>query len=142
MKRTLLMMALLAIALVAYGDDGGRRFTVVMSGGQEAPGPGDPDGTGLAVLRFNPGQEQLCFQILVSDITLPAAAAHVHIAPPGAPGPVVIPVTPPDASGNSSGCVSAERELIKAIIQDPGSYYINVHTSDFPPGAVRGQLSK
>jgi hypothetical protein len=33
-------------------------------------------------------------------------------------------------------------DLIKAIRQNPEAYYVNVHNSDFPTGAVRGQLSK
>ena len=32
MKKVLLFVSLIAIALVAYGDNGGRRFTTVMSG--------------------------------------------------------------------------------------------------------------
>ncbi len=29
---------------------------------------------------------------------------------------------------------------IKAIRTHPGQYYVNVHTADYPAGAVRGQL--
>jgi len=55
----------------------------------------------------------------------------------------VVPLTPPDATGVSTGCVSSvNQDLIKAIIQHPEEYYINVHNADFPAGAVRGQLSK
>jgi hypothetical protein len=142
MKRALLFVAIVALALVAYGDDGGRKFTVAMTGAQEAPGPGDPDGSGIAILRLNPGREQVCFQLLVEDITLPVSAAHIHEAPPGEPGPVVVGLAAPNASGEASGCVSASRELILDIIGEPEEYYVNVHTSDFPAGAVRGQLSR
>ncbi len=142
MKRTLLFAAVIALALVAYGDDGGRRFSTTLSGANEVPGPGDTDGTGTAVLQLNPGQEQVCFQILVSNITLPATGAHIHEAVAGVAGPIVVPLTPPDASGFSSGCVSADREEIMEIIQEPEEYYVNVHNSDFPAGAIRGQLSK
>jgi hypothetical protein len=38
--------------------------------------------------------------------------------------------------------VSAPRELILEIIQNPEAFYVNVHNADFPAGAVRGQLSK
>ncbi len=142
MKKVLLFVSLIAIALFAYGDNGGRRFSVVLTGAEEAPGPGDPDGIGFAVLRLNPGTEQVCFSITVENITLPATGAHIHEAPAGSPGPIVVSLTAPDENGSSSGCVSADREEILEIIRHPEDYYVNVHSSEFPAGAVRAQLSK
>jgi hypothetical protein len=143
MKRALLIVSIVALALVAYGDDGGRKFTVALTGAEEAPGPGDPDGIGIAVLRLNPGTQQVCFDITVENITLPATGAHIHEAPAGSPGPIVVPLTAPDETGHSSGCVEADREQILEIIRQPAEYYVNVHTlPDFGPGAVRGQLSR
>jgi hypothetical protein len=143
MKRALLIVSLVALALAAYGDDGGRKFTVALTGAEEAPGPGDPDGIGIAVLRLNPGTQQVCFDITVENITLPATGAHIHEAPAGSPGPIVVPLTAPDETGHSSGCVEADREQILEIIRQPEDYYVNVHTlPDFGPGAVRGQLSR
>jgi hypothetical protein len=138
----LVMIILTVLALTGIAADGGRKFNVEMTGAAEAPGPGDPDGSGTASLRLNPGQGEVCFQLEVSDIALPANGAHIHRAPAGSPGPIVVPLTPPDASGSSSGCVSADRALIKDIIQNPEEYYVNVHNAEFQPGAVRGQLSK
>jgi hypothetical protein len=142
MKRVLLFVSLIAIALVTYGDDGGRKFTVVMTGAEEAPGPGDPDGIGFATLRLNPGTGQVCFDIRVENIALPATGAHIHEAPVGEPGPIVVGLTAPDESGTSSGCVDADREEILEIIREPEEYYINVHSTEFPAGAVRAQLAR
>jgi len=55
---------------------------------------------------------------------------------------VLVPLAPPDASGTSSGCVSVDPDLIKAIRQNPENYYVNVHTTDYPGGALRGQPAK
>jgi hypothetical protein len=121
-------------------DQGGRPITVAMTGAEEAPGPGDPDGTGTARFTFNPGQQEICYALTVSGID-PATAAHIHVAPRGSPGPVVVPLQPP-TSGSSQGCATASRELILAIMQTPEAYYVNVHNPAFQPGAVRGQLSK
>jgi hypothetical protein len=40
----------------------------------------------------------------------------------------------------SGGCVGADRQLIRAILQHPSAYYVNVHNAPFPAGALRGQL--
>jgi hypothetical protein len=126
--------------LGSHPGEGGRPISVEMTGAAEAPGPGDPDGSGTATFQLNQGQGEICFELTVSDID-PATASHIHIAPVGAPGPVVVPLTAP-TSGSSSGCVAAAADLIKAIRQNPENYYVNVHNAAFPGGAVRAQLSK
>jgi hypothetical protein len=145
-KNTVLYIALIVLAVLALASiaaDGGRKFTTTLTGEAEAPGPGDPDGSGTATLRLNYGQGEVCFEISVSGIALPVAAGHIHEAPVGEPGDVVVPLfLTPDADGSISGCVSADREEIKEIIQHPEDYYVNVHNAEFPAGALRGQLSK
>ena len=113
-------------------------ITVHMTGAEEVPLPGDPDGHGTATLRLNPGLRQVCWTLEVTGIA-PATAAHIHLAPAGSPGGVVVPLSAP-TSGMSSGCTEVQRELVLDIIRDPGAYYVNVHNADYPGGAVRGQL--
>jgi hypothetical protein len=137
------LVAALVLSVGALAKDGGRPFTTALTGAAEVPGPGDPDGSGTALLRLNPGLEQVCFELSVSDITLPTTGAHIHVGTATEAGPVVVGLIPPDASGTSSGCVSADADLIKAILQNPENYYVNVHTVPlYAAGAVRGQLSK
>jgi len=122
----------------------GCTLTATLAGVNEVPKPGDPDGTGTATLtitRPETGPGEICFQIETTNLTLPAAAAHIHAGPAGIAGPVVVPLGAPDASGKSSGCVSGvDRSLIKTLLLYPSDYYVNVHTPDFPDGAERGQL--
>ena len=135
------LLLAVATSVAALAADGGRPFSTAMTGAAEVPGPGDPDGSGTAVLRLNAGKQEVCFELVVSDIA-PATAAHIHVGPAGVAGPVVVGLTPP-TSGTSSGCVTGvDPELIKAIIQTPQNYYVNVHNAEYPAGAVRGQLSK
>lgn len=139
-----LLIAALAVAGMAASAaaDGGRPFTTALTGAAEVPS-GDPDGSGTATITLNQGLGEVCFWISVSDIALPATGAHIHVGAAGVAGPVVVPLTAPDASGTSSGCTSGvSAELIKAIRQNPENYYVNVHSSEYPAGAVRGQLSK
>ena len=55
-------------------------------------------------------------------------------------GNVVVTLVAPNASGVSFGCVSAPADVIAAIRANPSNYYVNVNTTDFPDGAIRGQL--
>src|SRR5438128_6998591 len=106
---------LAALALSGPASAGGRPFSTTLSGANEVPGPGDPDGSGTAHLTLNSGSGEVCFQITVSNIALPATGAHIHEAPVGSAGPIVVVLVPPDESGSSSGCVSADSALIKDI---------------------------
>jgi hypothetical protein len=85
------------------------------------------------------GQGQLCYRIAASNLP-PAAAAHIHRGAAGVAGAVVVPLTTPNAAGTSSGCAKAARPLVASILKAPASYYVNVHTEEFPGGAIRGQL--
>jgi hypothetical protein len=118
---------------------GGRPLSAELTGAAEVP-PANPDGSGFAMITLNQGQGMVCWELSVTDIA-PATAAHIHRAPAGVNGPVVVPLSPP-TDGFSSGCISADPELIKEIRQSPEEFYVNVHNADFPGGAVRGQLSK
>jgi CHRD domain len=140
------IVAVAALTLAASADAiGGAKRVTSLNGAEEcsatACNTGDPDGSGLADITLNVGQGSVCWDITVADIALPATAAHIHEAPAGQPGPVVVPLSPPDASGHASGCTSADPTLIQDIVDNPAEYYVNVHNVDFPAGAVRGQLS-
>jgi len=128
-------------AMTVIGDQGGRPLTADLTGPNEVPFPGgDADGTGSALITLNYGQGEVCWELSVANI-LPAIAAHIHRAPAGVNGPVVVPLTPP-TGGSSSGCGDVDRALIKEILHDPEAFYVNVHNTVFPAGAVRGQLTK
>jgi hypothetical protein len=131
------VILLTSTALVAQ-ENSGKKFELTLTGAVEVPVPGDPDGTGSATIRINPGQGQLCYTLTVSGIA-PATAAHIHEAPAGAAGKVVLGLAAP-TDGTSEGCISISRELAKEIMKDPGDYYINVHNAEFPGGALRAQL--
>jgi CHRD domain len=118
----------------------GRPLRTTLTGAAEVPGPGDPNGTGTATIRLNQGQGKVCFVLTASNITLPATLAHIHVGRAGTFGDPVVTLVPPDATGMSGGCVSAPKATIKAIRRNSANYYVNIHTSDFGAGAIRGQL--
>lgn len=151
-KLSILFCSLLVvIALTAWRtigfNQGGTPIYATLLGENERPGPGDPDGFGTFEMTLNLGQGILTYVLTTEDIA-PATAAHIHVAPPSAAGPVLIPLTPP-TSGISSGTIDLKmlfssnwKQMIKDLRQNPEDYYVNVHNADYPPGAIRGQLSK
>jgi len=74
-------------------------------------------------------------------------AGHIHQAPVGVAGPVVVPlfVSPTPATNarhiRQSGVGTPNAGTTgAAICQDPSAYYVNYHTTAFTGGAIRGQL--
>lgn len=115
---------------------GGRPLSADLTGAAEVPGPGDPDGSGTAEFRLNPGLQTVCWEVTWTDIEEPTGA-HIHRGTADVAGPIVIPLDP-----IAEGCAEGvDRALILEIIRDPDAFYANVHNADFPGGAIRGQLS-
>jgi len=135
-----LLTALAAPSVASPPNHAGRPLQATLTGLAEVP-DGDLDGSGTANLWLNQGQGTICWKVTTANIVT-ATAAHIHVAPVDVAGPVVVPLVGLTGPGTSSGCEDVDPDLIKAIRQNPGAYYVNVHNAVHPAGAVRGQLSK
>ena len=111
-------------------------------GSEEVPTAGDPDGFGFAVVNASPARSEVCIQLTTTNVG-PWTLAHIHEGGVGASGPVRVDfaVTGTETGPELTKCVSADAVLINRIIADPASFYVNVHTAQFPAGAVRGQVA-
>lgn len=115
-------------------------LSAVLLGSNEAPGPGDPDGSGFAVISVDPDAGTVGYAISVQGIAAPTAA-HIHIGPAGVPGNIVVDLNPTFTNDVATGTVTAvSTDLLEDILANPSGFYVNVHNADFPGGAVRGQL--
>ena len=132
---TVFVLALAILVLPLSGFAGGAPRVTLLVGSEEVPS-GDPDGLGFASIWLNHGQSTVCWELSMTGIGTPFGA-HIHEAPAGVNGGVVIPLSPIAAGCNTE----VDRDLIKDIIQNPEDFYVNVHTPAFPGGAIRGQLS-
>jgi hypothetical protein len=118
-----------------------KTYDTTLTGAAEVGG-GDPDGSGTALIGFSPGSSEICFTIDVKNLATPTAA-HIHHGAVGVNGPIVVALTAPsDGNGSSIGCVTVDGTLLKDIMQHPEDYYVNVHTTEYPGGAIRGQLGR
>ena len=117
-----------------------RGFSADLIGVAGAESAGDLDGGGKAALDAHPGRDELCLTLAVSALA-PVTAVHLHAQSTGTSGPVVADWTAP-TGGGSPACVAVSDQLIKTIRKQPGKYYLDVHTTEFPNGAVRGPLTR
>ena len=133
-------VAAVSFALASEQYHSARKLKATLTGSAEVPGPGSAEGSGTATLTLNAGKNQICYELAVSNMGT-ATAAHIHSGAADVAGPVVVMLTAP-ASGTSKDCATVDREKILEILKNPAGYYVNVHSAEFPNGAVRGQLTK
>jgi hypothetical protein len=110
-----------------------------LTGAVEVP-PGDKDASGTATVKVS--DSQVCFDVRWSGME--ATASHIHLAPKGKAGAIVVPFFKSGQPLNVTqrqGCTEVSATLAKAIKQSPTAYYVNVHSLQFPKGAIRGQLA-
>lgn len=141
---------------VAYAGHTNTIAKATLTGAQEVPTAGDPDGKGtVSIFGIDNDSKTLCYVLRVKKIDLPAEglAAHIHKGAKGKSGPVVANLAAP-GDGNAADCLTQGEVLpsgskafptkvkVADILKNPSGFYVNVHNPAYPGGAIRGQLSK
>lgn len=156
MKRLLTIVTLvLALALVfssaALADS--RTYVTHLTGSEEVPSR-DTLAQGQAIFRLSKDGTELHYKLIVANLEN-VTASHIHLAVAGANGAVVVPLyTAGLIPGRSSGVLAegviTAASLTGALAGHPlshliehfgmGDAYVNVHTTQFPGGEIRGQI--
>ena len=129
---------------------GGEALVAVLSGRAEDV---ETDASGCA--HVTPSNGSLAWDLVLEDIA-GVTQAHVHEGARGEDGPVVAPMVayteevdgsgegePQDATPDEpliAAGVIDDAEIVEAILEDPSGYYVNVHTTEYPAGEIRGQI--
>lgn len=104
------------------------------------PPVGDPHATAVSFIRPTGTQVDFSFAWLGVQPTL----AHIHKGRFGVNGDVVVPLlgsaVPSNIFAVSGTATGLDRALVSDIARHPSAYYANLHSAEFPGGAVRGQL--
>ncbi|MEO7570135.1 MAG: CHRD domain-containing protein [Croceibacterium sp.] len=109
------------------------KLTATLVGANE-PAGGDPDGTGSFKVEIDAATGDFCYSLSGTGIARPTMA-HVHSGAAGTDGPPVVTI-----EVAQDMCQAVEPAALKPILAAPGNFYVNIHTADYPKGAIRGQL--
>lgn len=151
--KTLIVIAagLLMLIFPLQAERNGKTYTAHLSGV-------DSSAQGQATFKVADDGESLEYKLIVANLE-DIIEAHIHLAPVGKDGPAVVwlyPSTPPALliPGRTNG-ILAEGSITAAHLVGPladktmvdlikeiknGNAYVNVHTSKFPAGEIRGQI--
>jgi hypothetical protein len=132
-----------AAALATTSSAATSKLYAFMDGKLETRG-GDTDGHARIGFTFDRAKGRVCFDLRKFKLET-ANAAHIHRGRKGKDGPIVVSLfTKPTGAvkGKVTGCANGvSRTTIDKILANPAAYYSNVHTTTYPSGSVRGQLT-
>ncbi|MFI6286571.1 CHRD domain-containing protein [Streptomyces sp. NPDC051018] len=132
----------------AFGKASGGRavsFIARLSGENEVPvagGPAvnDPDGEAVALVKVK--GDRVTFALQWQGFV--PSLGHIHQGRAGQNGAVKVGLfgtAMPDSAHSAAGQVAlTDAELAQEIRSNPAGFYVNLHSAEFPGGAVRGQL--
>lgn len=108
--------------------------------GASVVGAGDPDGVAVAQVTVTHDTDAVCYNVWnVSNIGA-VTGAHIHRGMAGKNGPVVAALERGEGQG-WNGCIERTGLADEIMTSGPQQYYVQIHTSDHPDGAIRGQLN-
>lgn len=129
----------LGIELALFSPNVTSESYAALTGGDGAPGVGDPDGTGTAIVNTTDVPGVLCVGLEVAGIAAPTAA-RLHQGAPGSDGAVVAELPAPPAGAAITRCINDD--IADEVLADPGAFYVTVVNAEFPNGALRGRLGE
>jgi Cu/Zn superoxide dismutase len=146
-RKSAVVLALGVFALALVGGATARseankiQVEATLNAAQERPRPGgnvrNARGTFTGTITRRGSGGNLVWRLNTRGLTGAAAAAHIHVAPRGRPGPVAVPLCGP-CSNTARGRASVDAALVRALTA--GRAYVNVHTARNAAGEIRGQL--
>ncbi len=125
-------LALLAFSATAFGAD----IKVTLSGANEVP-PVTTSATGGGTVTVG-ADGAVSGSVTTTGIA--GTAAHIHEAPAGKNGGVIVPMVKSGDNGWTFGLGAKLTEAQMASLK-AGNLYINVHSAANPGGELRGQLT-
>jgi len=134
-----LSLAILLFAPTAFGQTLG----AVLTPSQEVPAR-SISGWGNATVTFDAARQNITVTITVTNLGSPINNFHIHEAPAGVNGSIVVDIIGLGGTftnGTMSGTFPITAAVAQRMLQNPSNFYVNVHTQQFPAGAVRGQLA-
>jgi hypothetical protein len=125
------VLSLAACSATPYGD----RTNVALSGDQEVPAV-KTAASGGGTITVN-ADKSVSGSVTTAGVS--GTMAHIHLAPAGKNGPVIVPLA---KSGDNTWSVPAGATLTDAQYQayKAGELYVNVHSAENKGGEIRGQL--
>jgi hypothetical protein len=105
-------------------------FTAMLNGANAGT---TSTGTGTAWLHFGTDSDSGFFRVTFAGLAGTYSGSHFHLAPGGS---VIKPIVVTDSTGTGSWAVPDS--FIAAMLK--GNVYVNIHSSTFPAGDVRGTL--
>jgi hypothetical protein len=140
--RCWLLVTALLVTLETGAHAGLISLSATLNGSQETP-PNTSPGIGSAAFVLDDVSGTLVSSVTFSNLTTPTIAAHIHEAPPGVEGPVIHPFLTLPLGVTSGSFADIWTGLTPAQIKtlETGGDYINIHTTEFPAGEIRGQIS-
>ena len=129
-------LLMLGATVVPANAGATKTFIAVINSGQEVSA--NPSNSfGNAHLIFDKTTNMLCFSISYNALTTPEVAAHFH-GPASAGTNAAVQFGLP-AFSPKTGCVGPLSDRQREDLEK-GLFYINVHSTDFPGGEIRGQV--
>ena len=105
------------------------------------PGPGDTFASGTFKLKF--GRGELCYEVTVTNLSGFIDRIAIYRGTAGFVGSEVFVLSPSEIGiPGLQGCRPIDSALAREISRNPADFYIQVNTTAYPNGALRGQIKK